>query len=163
MKILAVLAAIVILVPLLLLAAGQFGMLRGSAPADLGVRDGKLKAPSKTDNSVSSQASAWKEGELASAYAQIEPLRVADSAEASMAKLRAIVAAQRGATIVTERPNYLYVQFETRWLRFVDDTEFWFDPATRLVQVRSASRIGRKDMGVNRARIETIRTQLATK
>jgi len=45
-------------------------------------------------------------------------------------------------------------------LRFVDDVEFWFDPAANVVQVRSASRIGRKDFGVNRARIENIRARM---
>jgi uncharacterized protein (DUF1499 family) len=163
MKALLILAVVLVLVPLLLFAAGQFGLLRSSPPTDLGVKDGKLKPPSKTENSVSSQAAAWKDGEYASAYAQIEPLRVADNAEASMAKLKAIIASQSGARIVTERPDYLYVQFETRWMRFVDDAEFWFDPATKVVQVRSSSRLGRKDFGANRAHIEAIRTQVAAK
>ncbi|WP_234414081.1 DUF1499 domain-containing protein [Ideonella sp. A 288] len=44
-------------------------------------------------------------------------------------------------------------------LRFVDDAEFWVDPAAGVVQVRSASRLGRKDLGVNRDRIETIRAR----
>jgi uncharacterized protein (DUF1499 family) len=46
-------------------------------------------------------------------------------------------------------------------MRFVDDVEFWVDPAAGVVQVRSASRVGRKDLGVNRARIEAIRERLA--
>ena len=44
---------------------------------------------------------------------------------------------------------------------FVDDVEFWADPAAGVIQLRSASRLGRKDFGVNRARIEDIRTRLA--
>ena len=46
-------------------------------------------------------------------------------------------------------------------MRFVDDVEFWVDPAAGVVQVRSASRVGRKDFGVNRARIENVRARLA--
>ena len=46
-------------------------------------------------------------------------------------------------------------------MRFVDDVEFWADPSSGVVHVRSASRVGRKDFGVNRARVETIREQLA--
>jgi len=65
-----------------------------------------------------------------------------------------------GARVVTKQSDYLYVQFSTRLMRFVDDAEFWFDPASGLVQVRSASRLGRKDFGVNRARIEAIRARL---
>jgi len=46
-------------------------------------------------------------------------------------------------------------------MRYVDDTEFWFDPGAGVVQVRSASRVGSSDLGVNRARIEAIRARLA--
>ena len=59
-------------------------------------------------------------------------------------------------------PDYLYVQFTTRWLRFVDDVEFYAPADANLIHVRSASRVGRKDFGVNRARIEAIRTALAS-
>jgi uncharacterized protein (DUF1499 family) len=47
----------------------------------------------------------------------------------------------------------------TRWLKFVDDTEFWLSPAESVIHVRSASRVGRKDFGVNRARVEAIRAR----
>jgi uncharacterized protein (DUF1499 family) len=46
-------------------------------------------------------------------------------------------------------------------MKYVDDAEFWFDPGASVVQLRSASRLGRKDFGVNRARIESIRQALA--
>ena len=46
-------------------------------------------------------------------------------------------------------------------LRFVDDVEFWVDPAAGVIQVRSSSRLGRKDLGVNRARVERIRAAWA--
>jgi uncharacterized protein (DUF1499 family) len=65
-----------------------------------------------------------------------------------------------GAQVVAQRDDYLYVQFSTRWLGFVDDAEFWADPATQAIQLRSASRLGASDLGVNRARIERIRTAL---
>ena len=65
-----------------------------------------------------------------------------------------------GARVVEDRADYLRVEFMTRWLRFVDDAEFWLDPASNVIHVRSASRLGRKDFGVNRARIEAIRAQL---
>jgi len=66
------------------------------------------------------------------------------------------------ARIVEERPDYLRVEFTTRWLRFVDDAEFWYDPASERIQVRSASRLGRKDFAVNRERIEAIRRRWTT-
>ena len=143
-----------------LLAAGQLGALRGQAPGDLGVRDGRLKPPSKTPNSVSSQADLWP-GHPQLEYARIAPLAPRGDAAATIARLKVIVERWPGASLVTAAPDYLYVRFETRALKFVDDAEFWFDPAAQAVQVRSASRIGRKDFGVNRARVEAIRAQMA--
>ena len=159
MRALAILGFVFIILPLLILAAGQFGLLGGRSPSDLGVRDGKLKPPSRTPNSVSSQADLWPEGEYASRYAQIEPLPVRGEVGTVMARLKALVAARPDAAIMEERPDYLRVEFVTRWLRFVDDAEFWLDPAGKVIHVRSASRLGRRDFGVNRARIESIRAQ----
>jgi uncharacterized protein (DUF1499 family) len=162
MRTLAVVGLIVILLPLLVLAAGQLGWLAGHPPNDLGVRDGKLKPPSRTENSVSSQANQWPEGAHASRYAQITPLAAGGNGNAQMGRLRALLAAWPGTRVVEDRADYLRVEFTTRWLRFVDDAEFWFDPASNVIHVRSASRLGRKDLGVNRARIEAIRAQLHT-
>ena len=58
--------------------------------------------------------------------------------------------------------DYLYVRYETRFMKFVDDVEFWFDAGSGVIQVRSASRLGRNDFGVNRRRIEDLREKLAT-
>lgn len=146
--------------PLLLLAAGQAGLLRGTPPTDLGVRDGRLKPPSTTPNSVSSQADLWAQHPMQD-YARIAPLALKGSGPATMAQIKRIVEALPGAKVVESRGDYLYVQFTTRWMKFVDDAEFWFDPVHAVVQVRSASRLGRKDFGVNRARIEAIRQALA--
>jgi uncharacterized protein (DUF1499 family) len=65
-----------------------------------------------------------------------------------------------GAEIVKREPGYLYVQFTTRLMKYVDDAEFWFDPDKQVIQVRSASRLGKSDLGVNRERIEFIRQKL---
>lgn len=162
MRTLALLGFIFILLPLLVLAAGQFGWLAGRAPTELGVRDGKLKPPSRTDNSVSSQAALWPEGEHASRYAQIAPLATGGNSSAAMGRLRTLLATWPGARVVEDRADYLRVEFMTPWLRFVDDAEFWLDPANNVIQVRSASRLGRKDFGANRKRIEAIRAQLST-
>jgi uncharacterized protein (DUF1499 family) len=162
MRVLAVLGFIFILLPLLVLAAGQFGWLSGQAPTDLGVRDGKLKPPSRTDNSVSSQATLWPEGEFATQYAQIAPLATGGNGNGAMSRLRTLLAAWSGTRIVEDRADYVRVEFMTRWLYFVDDAEFWLDPATNVIQVRSAARLGRKDFSVNRKRIEAIRAQLHT-
>ena len=157
MRALAILAFIFIILPLLLLAAGQFGLLKGRPPAEPGLREGKLRPPSRTQNSVSSQASLWPEGEYAIEYATIEPLEFAQDSALAMNRLRDVLAGWPGARVIENNPEYISVQFETRWLRFVDDAEFLLDPAAHVIHVRSASRLGRKDFGANRARIEAIR------
>jgi uncharacterized protein (DUF1499 family) len=143
----------------LLVAAGHFGLLAGRAPHDLGVRDGRLKRPSATPNSVSSQARLWP-GPWPEGTA-VDALPAPRGQAATLARLKDLVQAMPGARIVQADDDYLYAQFTTRWLRFVDDAEFWFDPAQGVVQVRSASRIGRRDFGVNRQRIEALRAALA--
>jgi len=149
------LAALLVLAVALVLA-GRLGWLAGTPPADLGVRDGRLKAPSNTPNSVSSQADLWP-AHPQREYARIAPLPMRGDAAATMARLQATVAALPGARIVTVRPDYLQAEFTTPLLRFVDDAEFWLDPAAGVVHLRSASRLGRKDLGANRARIEALR------
>ena len=157
MRTLAVLAFIFVIVPLLVLAAGQFGLFKGRPPTEPGLREGKLKPPSRTQNSVSSQAALWPEGEYAVEYAKIEPIAFTQDSALAMNRLRDVLAGWPGARIVENNPEYLSVQFETRWLRFVDDAEFLLDPSARVIHVRSASRLGRKDFGANRQRIEAIR------
>ena len=67
-----------------------------------------------------------------------------------------------GAKVVKSDSDYLYAQYTTPLMNFVDDVEFWYDPQAQAIQVRSASRIGKGDMGVNRKRIEAVRAALAS-
>jgi uncharacterized protein (DUF1499 family) len=143
----------------LAVAAGQMGFLQGKPPANLGVNGGRLKRPSYTPNSVTSQADLFADNPMRG-YARIAPLPAGGGAQASMARLRGVIEGMPGARVVEQRDDYLYARFETRVLRFVDDAEFWYDPAAQAIQVRSASRLGRKDYGVNRARVEAIRAKL---
>ncbi len=151
---------VILLLAVAISLGAQFGLFAGRMPNDLGTRDGRLKPPSMTPNSVSSQAGLYPDHPQR-AYAQIEPLPVAEGGPQTLERLRRIVEAMPGAKVVRSDPGYLYVQFTTRWMRFVDDCELWFDPRAGVIHVRSASRIGRKDFGVNRARIDEIRTRLA--
>jgi len=78
---------------------------------------------------------------------------------ASMQRLSALLEATPGITIITLRPDYLHAEAETRWMRFVDDLEFWANPTTGKIEVRSASRLGNRDFGVNRRRLEALRAR----
>ena len=147
------------LVVLVLLAA-QLGAFSGHAPGNLGPRDGKLAPPAKTPNSVSSQAGLWPQHPMQE-DARIAPLALKGNGPATLAQIKRVVESMPGARVIESRDDYLYVQFSTRLMKFVDDAEFWFDPASGVVHVRSASRVGRSDFGVNRERIEAIRQALA--
>ena len=150
---------VVVLLVVVAVAAGQLGFLQGTRPTDLGVRDGRLKPPSMTENSVTSQASLYPDHPQRK-YADIAPLPVKGEGPATIAQIKAIVEGMDGAKVVKSEPGYLYAQFTTRLMKYVDDVEFWFDPAANVIQVRSASRVGRGDLGVNRKRIEAVRAAL---
>ena len=77
------------------------------------------------------------------------------------ARLVSVVLAQPRTTPVLETPEYLRVESRSRLFRFVDDVEFLLQPATRTIEVRSASRVGHSDLGANKARVERIRTAFA--
>lgn len=144
-----------------LVAAGRLGWLQGTPPADLGVHDGRLKPPSMTPNSVSSQAALYP-GHPQREYADITPFAVQGDGPATLARIKGVINDMPGARVVTAGRDYLYAQFTTPLLRFVDDVEFWFDPAANVIHVRSASRVGRGDLGENRRRVEEIRLRLGS-
>ena len=123
-------------------------------PDNLGVKDGRLAPPKRTPNSVSSQADA------ADSEHYIAPIPFKGDALAAMAAVRKAVESMNGATVIRHEGNYLYAEFRTRVMRFVDDVEFVFDATAGLIHVRSASRLGRRDFGVNRARVEAIRRRV---
>ncbi len=126
------------------------GLFSGTRPADLGVHDGRLKPAPPTPNCVNSQST---EG-----YSKIAPLAYAGDGKAALARLHALVAALPAARIIDVRADYVRAEFKSKWLGFVDDVEFHLDERAAVIHVRSASRLGRKDFGVNRQRIEAIRT-----
>jgi uncharacterized protein (DUF1499 family) len=91
----------------------------------------------------------------------IAPIAAAPPLPAALAELVAVAAAMPGARVITSRPDYAHLEFETPLMGFVDDVEFAVDAAAGVIQVRSASRIGTSDFGVNRKRIEDLRKAFA--
>ena len=160
MKILWFLALLVVVLALVLIIAGQMGLLAGKAPSHLGVTDGRLKPPSSTPNSVSSQASLYPDHPQ-QAYAAIAPLTFKGDGEAAIKQLAQVLTQMPRTVIVTQNADYLYAQSTTALLKFTDDVEFWLDQPNHVIQARSSSRLGRKDLGVNRARVEAIRAAFA--
>ena len=119
----------------------------GTKPEQLGISIGRLTDCPSSPNCVSSQARDEAH--------RIEPLVFKDEPEPAFARLKQILVRRRNTTIIEERPSYLRVEFHT--LLFTDDGEFLLDVEQRLIQVRSASRLGYSDLGENRSRLEEIR------
>jgi uncharacterized protein (DUF1499 family) len=147
--------------PILLVAAAvavQSGALQGTTPTDLGVREGRLKPPSRAPNSVSSQAVLYPDHPQL-AYASIAPLPFKNGgAQASMLAVQSVLQEMPGVSLVQVQDDYLQAQAQTRLMRYVDDVEFWANTATSVVELRSASRLGHSDLGANRARMEQVRS-----
>ena len=125
-------------------------MFNWRRPTNLGVKDGRLAACKRSPNCVSSQA------DRADREHFIEPIAF----RGSMADLRRAVESMERSTVIRAERNYLYAEYRTALLRYVDDVELYYDEAAGLVHVRSASRLGRRDFGVNRRRVEALRSRI---
>ncbi|ASJ72210.1 DUF1499 domain-containing protein [Granulosicoccus antarcticus] len=88
------------------------------------------------------------------------------SADPSLAisTLADIVSGQPGVKIITQGSDYLHATYSTRVMGFVDDVEFLLDTdgdaqtgSQPRVLVRSASRLGKSDLGANAKRVEALR------
>ena len=150
---------LVALIAIALVVAGQMGMLTGKVPNGLGVTEGRLKGLSKTPNCVSSQAGLYSDHPQKE-YASIAPLKYSGDGDQAMEKLAAALSKTERTVVVKREPGYIYAQSTTALLKFTDDLELWLDKPNGVIQVRSSSRLGQKDFGVNRARIEALRAQL---
>jgi uncharacterized protein (DUF1499 family) len=136
-------------------SGGTMGLFTGKRPDDLGIKNGQLKPAPKSPNTVSSQA--------IGGYHQIAPLTYAGDADRAMTLLKATVEAIPRTQVIVSRADYLYVECTSEWMGYVDDVEFYFPPGEKIIHVRSASRLGSSDFGVNRKRIEAIRARFGEK
>ncbi len=127
------------------------GLLSGSRPEGLGFNNGRFKPPTWKPNCVSSTV------EQSDIKHYIAPLAFSGDAAAAWSKLVATVKAQPNASVIKLEDGYLYAEFKSAGLGFVDDVEFALDSKAGVIHVRSASRLGIRDFDVNRKRIEMIR------
>jgi uncharacterized protein (DUF1499 family) len=123
----------------------------GNHPSRIGVIVGRLAACPDSPNCVSSQSSDRRHA--------IDPLRYEGTVKKAMERLVKAVSGMKGIRIVVAEERYLHAEFTSAFLRFVDDVEFLLDDGTKTIQVRSASRVGYSDLGVNRRRVEEIRSR----
>lgn len=138
---------LIVLVPLLMLA---FLSVTSRRPATLGLESGKLRACPDSPNCVCSIDQSAAHG--------IAPLIWKGEPQAGLERLLQILQQfpRTRCEPITEQ-NYLHAESTSALFRFVDDVEFLADPQAGVIHVRSASRVGRSDLGVNRHRVEEIR------
>ena len=91
---------------------------------------------------------------------RVQPFSCRGSCKESLEHLRGILESTPGVTLVVATDSYLRAKCTTRFLRFVDDLELLTDPDNEVIHVRSASRVGTWDFGVNRRRVESLRRRL---
>lgn len=139
-----------LLLPLLAAACG------GTLPANLGPRDGRLAPCPETSNCVHT-GDRHPQGTTPLVLA--EPWRDADPGALWLAVEEAVAELPR-TEIRTLRPGYLHAEATSRVFRFVDDLEVYLDRERGELVVRSASRLGRSDLGVNGARVAALRAGL---
>lgn len=124
----------------------------GQRPENLGIHNDQLTGCPGKPNCVSSQDE--DENHLLPVF------RYQGEKEAAFKKLKKIITSLDGMTLITENDTYLHIECKSAVMGFVDDLEFYF-PQKNVVQVRSASRLGYSDFGVNRKRVEKLRKLFA--
>jgi uncharacterized protein (DUF1499 family) len=118
----------------------------GEPPQNIGIQNDRLAACPASPNCVSSFESDEEHSIPAIA--------------ASLEQIEQVLLTMDAANIVEAGNNYLYAEFTSRLMGYVDDVEFLYDPVRGVSHVRSASRLGHSDLGANRKRIESIREKL---
>ena len=115
-----------------------------------GLAEGRLKQCPDKPNCVSSEL-------VSDTEHYIEPLVYsADNATQVMPRLKTIIG-EMGGSIQVDKTDYLAATFTSSLFRFVDDLELRIDTGQKTIHLRSASRVGRGDGGVNRKRVELLK------
>ncbi len=125
---------------------------RGERPDDSGTAAGRFRPCPPTPNCVSSDAGdtdGW-----------VAPLLLAVPEAKAWSAATQAVSGLKGARIVERTESYLHAECSSPVLGFIDDLQLQLRPAEGLIAVRSASRTGYWDLGVNRRRVERLRRVL---
>lgn len=129
--------------------ASIFTGCSGNVPDTIGLKEGKLAECSSKPNCVSSMTKDKTHF--------IEPFVYSGDYNKTRTVIIEIIKSQDRADIISDTDNYIHAVFKSKLFRFADDVEFLMDDKNKIIHVRSASRIGYSDMGVNRKRIESLR------
>lgn len=124
-------------------------LFKGETPSNLGIHDFQLTPCPPSPNCVVSQ-----NGDAAHA---IEPIVYKSDLKTAQQTLLKVLSVVPRTEVIAQTEDYIRAESTSRLLGFVDDLEFYFPEEAKVIQVRSASRLGESDLGVNRRRLEQIR------
>ena len=125
----------------------------GNNLQNINVKKNILKPCTKKPNCVSSQSRNPKH--------KIQPIQYSGSIKDAKDQLKKVINSIGDVIFVTVTKKYWQIEFTSRWLGFVDDVEILFNESDSQIDIRSSSRVGYWDLGVNRKRVEKIRLQFS--
>ena len=117
-----------------------------------GVENGRLAPCPEKPNCAGSDATTGRH--------YIAPYRLQAEPQAAWRLLQEVISSLPRTEVIKNTSGYLHAESKSRLFGFVDDLEFHLRPEEKIIAVRSASRIGYWDLGVNRKRLEEIRALL---
>ena len=107
-----------------------------------------LPCPAGSMNCVSTAATSSKN--------QMSPLTYTGDGKVAFARLKTLIEALPRTTLIDGHRDYLHFEFKTRFGGFIDDVEFRLNEDSSQIDFRSASRVGKSDLGANRRRMKRI-------
>jgi uncharacterized protein (DUF1499 family) len=138
---------------LLVLPAMALFSCAGTRPAGLGVHDGRLRPCPPSPNCVCSEDSDKGHGVAGLAFTGDPAAAFARAGEAALSL--------PNTKLIGETGDYMHFESTSALMGFVDDLELQLMPGRDEIAVRSASRLGHGDLGVNRKRVEELRATFA--
>lgn len=138
-------------VTIILFCLGSFMLLKflSGQPEGLGLTNGRLSECPETPNCVCSQSEC--------ATHSIPPISFSGSTDHAWQRIRQAILSQPRTTVLVDDGSYLHAEVKSAIFRFVDDVEVHIDEDQHIIHIRSTSRVGFSDLGVNRKRVEAIR------
>jgi uncharacterized protein (DUF1499 family) len=131
----------------ILFIAARLMVARQPAPTNLGLSNGRLQPCPETPNCVSSQAAHTDTEHY------LPPIPYTGDETFTMSQIIKVISAMPRTTLVKQDNSYLHAEFRSRMFGFVDDVEFLLDDSNKLIHFRSASRLGKSDLEVNKKRM----------
>jgi len=145
-----ILLSIIVILVLVVCAYFAYLSMNETAP-DTSLIDGKLRPCPATPNCVSSETTGEKFIEPFKATAD---LQLGDLWDATIKRI-----VEQGGNIQTQEDDYVWATFQSSLFKFTDDVELRRDNEANIIHVRSGSRSGKSDLGVNRKRVEALRVK----